>query len=199
MITWKGRCLRSLYRKFPRRHPSTILRDPQSRQAAGKVRFEVRLTRRPRRAWFLSSHGSAFGSCRPTFLGGSMEERPAAKRALLLPQSLAAHRLHPHSAFRIVGRRPGCGLIASPSCCLLAAKDHASGSRFRDQPLLLVGDGALYVADCATPPHDYSFRFELCLPDRAEEIDFQFNRSEGFLRSESTCKRHAHRCISNVA
>ena len=102
------------------------------------------------------------------------------------------------STFSCCRRRLGCG-VASPSCGLLAAKDHASGSRFRDQPALLVGDGALYVADRATTPHDCSFRFELCLPDRAQEIDFQFNRSEGFLRSESTRKRYAHRGIRDVA
>src|ERR1700720_3997172 len=108
--------------------------------------------------------------------------------------------LAPHERWRLrTRRRPGCRLRASPSCGLLAAKDHASRSRFRDQSALLVAYGALYIADYATPPHDYSFRSELCLPDRAEEIDFQFNRSEGFLRSENTCKRQAHRGISNVA
>jgi hypothetical protein len=46
------------------------------------------------------------------------------------------------------------------------------------------------VADRVAPPHDRSFRFELCLPDWAKEIDFQFHRSEGFLRSETACKRY---------
>jgi hypothetical protein len=62
---------------------------------------------------------------------------------------------------------------------LLAAKNHTRGSRFRDQSVLLVGDSALDVADRVVPPHDGSFRFELCLPDRAKEIDFQFHSSKG--------------------
>src|ERR1700676_2227293 len=95
--------------------------------------------------------------------------------------------------------RPGCRLSASPSCGLLAAKRHTRGSRFRDQSVLLVGDGALDVADRVAPPHDRSFRFELCLPDRAKEIDFQLHGSKGFIWGESTCKRYAHRGISNVA
>jgi hypothetical protein len=52
-----------------------------------------------------------------------------------------------------------------PSFGLLAAKCHTRGSRFRNQSVLLVGAGALDVADRVTPPHDGSFRFELCLPD----------------------------------
>src|ERR1700730_15521492 len=85
-----------------------------------------------------------------------------------------------------------------PPFGLLAAKCHTRGSRFRDQSVLLVGDGALDVADRVAPPHDRSFRFELCLPNRSEEIDFQFHGSKGFIRGESTCKRYAHRGISNI-
>src|SRR5713101_3900233 len=81
----------------------------------------------------------------------------------------------------------------------MAAKCHTGGSRFRDQSVLLVGDGAFDVADRVAPPHHRSFRFELCLPDRAKEIDFQFHSSKGFLWGESTCKRYAHRAISNIA
>src|SRR5260370_17846574 len=95
--------------------------------------------------------------------------------------------------------RPGCRLSASPSCGLLAAKDHASGSALRHGSVLLVGYDALYVADGAAPPHDDSFRSELRLPDRSKEIDFQFHRSEGFLRSESDCKRYSHSSVRYVA
>src|SRR6266849_1214062 len=80
---------------------------------------------------------------------------------------------------------------------LLAAKRHTSGSRFRDQSVLLVGYGALDVADRVAPPHDRSFRLELRLPHRAKEIDFQFHSSKGFVWGESTCKRNAHRGVSN--
>jgi hypothetical protein len=89
--------------------------------------------------------------------------------------------------------------LGLPSFGLLAAKCHTRGSRFRDQSVLLVGYGALDVADRVAPPHDRSFRFELCLPDRAKEIDFQFHGSKGFIWGESTCKRNAHRGISNIA
>src|SRR2546422_5887782 len=58
---------------------------------------------------------------------------------------------------------------------------------------------SLHVADRAAPLHDRSFRSELCRPDWAKEIDFQFDRSEGFLRRECACKRHSHRGVSNVA
>src|SRR6202521_4548057 len=64
---------------------------------------------------------------------------------------------------------------------------------------LLVGDGALDVADRVAPPHDRPFRFELCLPDRAKEIDFQFHGSKGFIWGESTCKCYAHCGVSNIA
>src|SRR2546426_7422904 len=62
-----------------------------------------------------------------------------------------------------------------PSCRLLAAKHHTSRRRFRDQSVLLVGYVAFNVADGAAPLHNGSFRSELCLPDRAKEIDFQFD------------------------
>jgi hypothetical protein len=39
-----------------------------------------------------------------------------------------------------------------PSFGLLAAKRQTRGSRFRDQSVLLVGDGALDVADRLAPP-----------------------------------------------
>src|SRR6266568_8720139 len=67
-----------------------------------------------------------------------------------------------------------------PSCRLLAAKHHTSTRRFRDQSVLLVGYVAFNVADGAATLHNGSFRSELCLPDRAKEIDFQFDGSEGF-------------------
>src|SRR6266851_1878417 len=82
---------------------------------------------------------------------------------------------------------------------LLAAKCHTRASRFRDQSVFLVGKGALDVADRVAPPHHRSFRFELCLPDRAKEIDFQFHGSKGFIWGESTGKRYAHRGISDIA
>ncbi len=49
------------------------------------------------------------------------------------------------------------------------------------------------------PSHDRSFRFELRLPHRAKEIDFQFHGSKGFIWGESTRECHAHRGISNIA
>src|SRR5271155_599005 len=96
-------------------------------------------------------------------------------------------------------QRAGKNVKRSAPCGLLVAKNHASGSRFRDQSVLLVGDGALDIADQVAPPHDRSFRLELCLPDRAKEIDFQFHGSKGFIWRESTCKRYAHCGISNIA
>src|SRR5271163_3102799 len=86
-----------------------------------------------------------------------------------------------------------------PSCGLLVAKNHTRGSRFRDQSVLLVGYGALDVADRVAPPHDRSFRLELRLPHRPKEIDFQFHSSKGFVWGESTCKRNAHCGVSNIA
>src|SRR5258708_34961092 len=71
-----------------------------------------------------------------------------------------------------------------PPCRLLAAKHHTSRRRFRDQSVLLVGYVAFNVADGAAPLHNRSFRSELCLPDLAKEIDFQFDGSEGFLRGK---------------
>ena len=130
----------------------------------------------------------------------------ADKRAIR-SRLLAGLRRALYSAFVSNSQVRNCGLdsdlgrelLASPGRGLLAAKDRARGSRFRHRSVLLVGYVALYVADRVTPPHDYSFRSELCLPDRTEEIDFQFNRSEGFPRSERTRKRDAHRSISDVA
>src|SRR6202451_2586430 len=86
-----------------------------------------------------------------------------------------------------------------PSCRRSVAKNHAGGTRFRDQSVLLVGYGALHIADRVAPPHDRPFRFELCLPDRAKEIDFQFHGSKGFIWGESTCKCYTHCGISNIA
>ncbi len=85
-----------------------------------------------------------------------------------------------------------------PSCRLLAAKHHTSTRRFRDQSVLLVGYVAFNVADGAATLHNGSFRSELCLPDRAKEIDFQFDGSEGFLRRKSACERHPHCRIGNI-
>jgi hypothetical protein len=86
-----------------------------------------------------------------------------------------------------------------PSCRRSVAKNHAGGTRFRDQSVLLVGYGALHIADRLAPPHDRPFRFELCLPDWAKEVDFQFDRSERLFRRESARKRNAHRGVSNIA
>src|SRR5207253_9672351 len=55
------------------------------------------------------------------------------------------------------------------------------------------------ASDGAAPLHNGSFRSELCLPDRAKEIDFQFDGSEGFLRRKSACERHPHCRIGNIA
>src|ERR1700722_918492 len=85
-----------------------------------------------------------------------------------------------------------------PAWCLLAAKHHARGSRFRDQSALLVGYCALHIPDSAAPLHDLSFRLKPCLPNRAKEIDFQFDRSERFLLREGARKCNAHRGISNI-
>src|SRR6266581_2193735 len=85
-----------------------------------------------------------------------------------------------------------------PACRLLAAKHHTSTRRFRDQSVLLVGYVAFNVADGAATLHNGSFRSELCLPDRAKEIDFQFDGSEGFLRRKSACERHPHCRIGNI-
>ena len=89
--------------------------------------------------------------------------------------------------------------VELPSRGLLAAKHHARGRCFRDQSLLLVGYSALHITNRAAPLHDGSFRSESCLPDRTKEIDFQFDRSEGFLRREGARKRHSHRGVSNIA
>ena len=93
----------------------------------------------------------------------------------------------------------GDNVRRSPSCGLLVAKNHTRGSCFCDQSVLLVGYGALHVADRLAPPYDRSFRFELRLPDGSKEIDFQFHRSEGFLRSESACERDSHSGVCYVA
>src|SRR6266478_3945019 len=75
------------------------------------------------------------------------------------------------------------GSAGLPSPSLLAAKHHARGRCFRYQSVLLVGYGALQIAHRLAPLHDGSFRSESCLPDRAKEVYFQLDRSEGFLRS----------------
>jgi hypothetical protein len=99
----------------------------------------------------------------------------------------------------LLRQKAGGNVRRLPSFGLMDAKRQTRGSRFRDQSVLLVGDGALDVADRLAQPHDRSFRFELCLPDRAKEIDFQFHGSKGFIWDESTSKRYAHRGIGNVA
>src|SRR5438067_840168 len=91
------------------------------------------------------------------------------------------HRIH-------YGRR--LSLSCSGSRCFSVIRCFQGGSRFRDQSVFLVGNGALDVADRMAPPHDLSFRFELRLPHRAKEIDFQFHGSKGFIWGESTCKRY---------
>src|SRR5277367_4191886 len=86
-----------------------------------------------------------------------------------------------------------------PSRGLLAAKYLASGRCSRNQSVLLVGYGAFDIAYVPAALHDGSFRFELCVPNRAKEIDFQFNSCEGFLLRERACKSNSHRGISNIA
>jgi len=75
-----------------------------------------------------------------------------------------------------------------PSHGLLVAKHRASGSRFRDQSVLLVGYFALHIAHRAAALHDPSLRCESSLPYRSKEIDFQLDGSEGFLRRKSACE-----------
>src|SRR5260370_17716093 len=94
-------------------------------------------------------------------------------------------------------KKAGGTVIGLPSFGLQATKCHTRGSRFRDQSVLLVGDSALDVADRVAPPHDRSFRFELCLPDRAKEIDFQFHGSKGFIWCERTSKCYPHPRLTN--
>src|SRR5215469_18660118 len=86
-----------------------------------------------------------------------------------------------------------------PSCKLLAAKHPTSRRCFRDQSVLIVGNVALNVADGAATLYNGSYRSELCLPDRAKEINFQLDGSEGFLRRKGACKRHPHCRIGNIA
>ena len=75
-----------------------------------------------------------------------------------------------------------------PSHGLLVAKHRASGSRFRDQSVLLVGYFALHIAHRAAALHDPSLRCEPSRPYRSKEIDFQLDGSEGFLRRKSACE-----------
>src|SRR5580693_4163889 len=52
----------------------------------------------------------------------------------------------------LLRQKAGGNLRRLPSFGLLAAKRQTRGSRFRDQSVLLVGDGALDVADRLAPP-----------------------------------------------
>src|SRR2546427_7635242 len=76
--------------------------------------------------------------------------------------------------------------LGPPSCSFLTSKYHASGSCFRDQSVLRIGYVAFHIADHAAPPNDASLHFQLRLPDRAKEIDFQFDGHERFLRRTRT-------------
>jgi hypothetical protein len=80
------------------------------------------------------------------------------KRYELLRASLR----EPFYAQSLLRQKAGGNVRKLPSFGLLVAKRQTRGSHFRDQSVLLVGDGALDVADRLAPPHDRSFRFELC-------------------------------------
>ena len=58
---------------------------------------------------------------------------------------------------------------------------------------------AFHIADAATALDNRSFCLELCLPDGAKEVDFEFDGCEGFIRCQSTCERNTHCSISDVA
>src|SRR5215469_2464126 len=86
-----------------------------------------------------------------------------------------------------------------PSGRFLTSEHHAGGVCLCNQSILLIGNVAFHVADAAAPLHHRPLRFELCLPDRAKEIDLEFDGSKGLVRSESACKRYTHRRVGNIA
>src|SRR5258708_24722369 len=85
------------------------------------------------------------------------------------------------------------------SRCALAFQGHASRGRLRNQSPALIRDFTLEVTNRAAPSHHSALSSKLSLPHGAEEIDLQFDGGEGFAGRKCACKRHSHRCVSNIA
>lgn len=89
--------------------------------------------------------------------------------------------------------------IHSAALGLLPAEDHAGGRRARDQLALGVCDVAINHADGTAALDHFTHGAELFLPDRAQEIDFQFEGGEGFAVRERGGEGDAHGGVGDVA
>src|SRR5208282_4246152 len=81
----------------------------------------------------------------------------------------------------------------------VASQNHTSRCSLGDQLCTLVRDFTLDVADHASPADDFAFGFESGFPNRAEEVDLQLDRCEGFAGGECACKGDSHRGVGDVA
>lgn len=81
----------------------------------------------------------------------------------------------------------------------LAAEGHAGTGGVGYQAFLFVENVALGETDRASLFNDFSFGAKFSLPDRFQEIDFEFEGGEGFVGRDVGGVREGHGCVGDVA
>src|SRR5215470_12038110 len=88
---------------------------------------------------------------------------------------------------------------SSPTLRLGASQNHASATRARHQAPSLIRHIAFNQAYDAASLDDPAYRLQAGLPDRLQEVDFEFQRCEGFSLVERSCDSQAHCGVCDVA
>jgi hypothetical protein len=89
--------------------------------------------------------------------------------------------------------------VGSASARLISSKDHAGGCGARHEIPFGVCNIAFSQTNCASAFYNLTGSAEFVFPNRAQEIDFKFQRSEGLTILEGGSKSNAHCGVGDVA
>src|SRR5499426_3041417 len=99
----------------------------------------------------------------------------------------------------MAANRDSWKIESSPTLRLGASQNHASATLAPHHAPSLIRHVAFNQAYDAPPLDDPAYRLQSGLPDRLQEVDFEFQRCEGFSLVERSCESQAHCGVCDVA
>jgi NAD(P)-dependent dehydrogenase (short-subunit alcohol dehydrogenase family) len=90
-------------------------------------------------------------------------------------------------------------MAGSSPLSLLSSQNHASAICARHKAPVLISHIAFNQAYDAPPLDDAACGFQPGFPDRLQEVDFEFQRREGFSLIERGCESYSHRGVRDIA
>src|SRR5262245_39765516 len=94
--------------------------------------------------------------------------------------------------WKVLNTRLKTNVESSPPLRLLPSQNHASATRARHQAPSIIRHVAFNQTYDAPPLEHPAYRLQSGLPDRLQEVDFEFQRCEGFSLVERSCDSKAH-------